>query len=97
MSEDFIKKKQNNNSIKRFIRLLKEKDAFYAFRRNYDVFFYSKNSFAQPDKTCRQYLDNVPAWNFIVYAFHWIDSVEGYGFWNDLNIEWRNIIRVEKL
>ena len=89
-----MKKKQNNNSIKRFIRLLKEKDAFYAFRRNFDAIFYCR---AQPELTCRQYLNKVPTYDYITYAFHWMDSIEGYNFWNNIDKEWREIVKREKL
>jgi len=92
-----MKKKKFEKSIRRFTRFLKEQDAFYAFRRNYDVFFYSKNAFARQDITCRQYLDKVQSCNFIVHAFHWMDSIEGYEFWYNLDIEWRYIIKKECL
>ena len=80
--------------VKIFTRFLKEKDAFYAFRRNFDPYFYWRS---QPPVTCRQYLDKVLKYDYITYAFHWVDSIEGYEFWNNIDKDWRKIVRVEKL
>jgi hypothetical protein len=80
--------------VKIFTRFLKEKDAFYAFRHNFDTYFYWSS---QPPVTCRQYLDKVPKYDYITYAFHWVNSIEGYEFWNKLDVEWRNIIENEGL
>jgi hypothetical protein len=80
--------------VKIFTRFLKEKNAFYAFRRNFDTYFYCPS---QPPVTCRQYLDKVPNSNYIQYAFHWMDMPEGYDFWNNIDKDWRKIVRAEKL
>jgi hypothetical protein len=80
--------------VKIFIRFLKEKNAFYAFRRNFDTYFYCSS---QPPITCRQYLDKVPNYNYITDAFHWMDSIEGYDFWNNIDECWRKIVSVECL
>lgn len=87
-------KKKFKKSIRRFTRFLKEKNAFYAFRRDYDVYFYFR---AQPHITCRQYLNRVPIYDYITYAFHWMDAPEGYDFWNNIDKEWRNIVSIECL
>ena len=87
-------KKQFKKSIRRFTRFLKEKNAFYAFRRNFDTYFYCCS---QPPVTCRQYLDKTPDYNYITHAFHWMDMPEGYDFWNNIDKDWRNIVSVECL
>lgn len=86
--------KKKEKVVKIFIRFLKEKGAFYAFRRNYDVFFCFKT---KHDITCRQYLDKMDTYNYITYAFHWMDMPEGYVFWNNIDKDWRNIVKAEKL
>ena len=80
--------------VKIFTRFLKEKGAFYAFRRNFDTYFLFPS---QTPVTCRQYLDMVKIYNYITHAFHWMDMPEGYDFWNNIDKEWRNIVRVKKL
>lgn len=80
--------------VKIFIRFLKEKNAFYAFRRNFDTYFCFPS---QPHLTCRQYLDKVQKYDYITYAFHWMDMPEGYDFWKNMDKDWRNIVMVEKL
>ena len=80
-----------DDKIKRFIRFLKEKNVFYAFRRNYD-----KNFACVPicggTATCREYLNCVHHCDFIGYAFNWQSTDEGHDFWNNLDRKWRNIV-----
>lgn len=85
-----------DDTIKRFIRFLKEKDVFYAFRRNYDKNFACGHTDGGT-ATCREYLNGENPYDFIGYAFHWQSTDEGHDFWNNLDMKWRNIVSFECL
>lgn len=82
------------DTIKRFIRFLKEKNVFYTFRRNYDKNFACVLTDVGTT-TCREYLNCVNPYDFIGYAFDWLSTDEGHAFWNNLDDKWRNIVKFE--
>ena len=93
------------NLTKKFVRFLKEHDAFGAFRRAFtskigidtridwaktEIKYKSKLFKVEPDETFKSYSNSITSSEDILgYAFRWADTPEGDSFWCALDREWR--------
>ena len=87
-----------HSSKKKFIRFLKEKGAYVAFKRNFSL-DYLREWFDNEYKQIvngKNYYEVVEKINYISEAFHWIDMPEGFDYWDELHRKWvQNVFKEE--
>ena len=76
---------------KEFIRFLKEKGAYAAYRRNFGLKYiktWHKTLYDKIGVNGMTFFDVVNWKLYINHAFHWASTKEGHEFWQEISIEW---------
>ena len=55
-------------------------------------FTFSKLTLDYGKMGAKEYFRNVPPLDFLVYAFDWQNTKEGFDFWCDINKKWLTLI-----
>ena len=77
---------------KQFIRFLKEKGIYAAYRRNFELTYiktWHNNLYLKIVNEGKSFFDVVPCSLYINHSFHWESSPEGHNFWARLSKEWK--------
>ena len=83
-----MKKKDFIETFKQFLR---NKGIAAQFYVNCTV--YRRANFEDPIKSVDKYLHEVDPKRFLLDSFVWRDSVEGFRFWNDLQVDWKRLFK----
>ena len=78
---------------KEFIRFLKERGVYAAYRRNFSLEYLKiwHNDLYKKIVTNGENFFDVVNWKrYINHAFHWAATKEGHEFWQKLSREWSN-------
>ena len=81
---------------KKFIRFLKEKGVYAAYRRNFTLEYIKKwhhNLYIKIAVDGENFYDVVNQSLYINHAFHWEKSPEGHYFWENLSSEWKVLVQ----
>lgn len=76
---------------KQFIRFLKEKGIYAAYRRNFGLRFikiWDKTLCDKIGVNGMTFFDAVSWKKYVSYAFHWASTKEGHEFWLKISREW---------
>lgn len=74
----------NLESVAVFVRFLLKYNAYLRFIKNF-------NRYTQIRESCDMASD------FIADAFQWVDTAEGYRYWERLHMQWENVLREKSL
>ena len=83
----------NEFSREAFIRYMKQKGVFGAFKKNFSLYYIKKfhPEIYKKVKTSKEYFNEVPAKSYLEFAFPWNQSKEGFDFWCAISDEWKSI------
>jgi hypothetical protein len=96
----YIYEQNKNKFIDMFTKFLKEQNVYDKFFNSVNINFIRKaldDTFDITGNTKQELIfDNLLPIGFIMDAFHWEETDEGYEYWSDINGEWENIVRNEE-
>ena len=85
-----------------FIKFLKQNNAYGPYMYNFNSLegiFYKKRYGTSINS--KKFFENLSYTDYLLEAFHWSDTYQGYRFWLDLNKEWietmQNVIKCQQL
>ena len=96
----YIYGQNKNKFINMLTKFLKEQNVYDKFFNNVNIDFIRRalgNTFNITGNTKQELVfDNLLPIGFIMDAFHWEETDEGYEYWLYINVEWENIVRNEE-
>ena len=76
-----------------FVRFLKQKGAYAAFKRNFNLNYIKANapSLGKRIFSRNEYFDIVAPRFYLSYSFMWATTIEGQTYWQTICNEWANL------
>lgn len=82
--------------VRLFLRFLKKRKAYHAFLVNFNS-YKGKRFRGKYEETMNEYLIRVGWLCFILCAFTFDETEEGYSYWANLHTQWFKIIEKKRL